>query len=262
MRHGNDMHDSSAGRREASGPRTARNHTESRQVMARIKTALVIGGGRPQAGPPLLAPAIAVAVLTLAYVVVNRATPQPDATGAEVLQYAQNHGGLIRLGALLLAASAVPLALCAAVLYRRLRALGITAPGSAITLVGGVLASSALTFSAMFGWADGRLSADSPGALARALADLSFLSGGPAYAVSFALLAAGISVTTFKADLLPRAASWAGLLLSAVGMVSMLTLVTLGFAYLLPVVRFGGIVWLLFVAALLPRTRPRTAKQD
>src|SRR5690348_6101740 len=95
--------------------------------------AAAAGGRRPQTGPPLLAPTVSVAALTVAYTVVNRATPHPDATGAEVLRYAQEHGAAARLGALLLLASAVPLALCAAVLYRRLRALGITAPGSAIT---------------------------------------------------------------------------------------------------------------------------------
>lgn len=213
-------------------------------------------GRRPQSGPPLLAPVLAYAVLTVAYVVVNRSTPHPDASGLEVLHYTQAHDTAIKLGAFLLFASAVPLALSAAVLYRRLRALGITAPGSAITLVGGVLAAGALTASAMFTWSGGRLPADAGPALARALADLSFLSGGPAYAVMFALLIAGISVTGLLAGLLPRAVTWTGLVLAAAGMLSTLTLLASGFSYLLPVVRFGGTVWLVFVAALLPRTRP------
>ncbi|TKA08321.1 DUF4386 domain-containing protein [Actinacidiphila oryziradicis] len=211
---------------------------------------------RPQSGPPLLAPVLAFAVLTVAYVVVNRSTPRPDASGLAVLHYAQAHGTAIKVGAFLLSASAVPLALSAAVLYRRLRALGITAPGSAITLVGGVLASTALTLSAMFTWSGGRLPADAGPALARALADLSFLSGGPAYAVMFALLIAGVSVPGLLAGLLPRAVTWTGLVLAAVGMLSTLTLLASGFGYLLPVVRFGGTIWLVFVAALLPRTRP------
>ncbi|MEU6894867.1 DUF4386 domain-containing protein [Streptomyces sp. NPDC046557] len=212
-------------------------------------------GRRPQSGPPLLAPVLAFAALTVAYVVVNRSTPHPDASGAEVLAYAQPHGAAIKLGAFLMFASAVPLALTAAVLYRRLRALGITAPGSAITLVGGVLASTALTLSAMFTWSGGRLPADVGPGLARALADLSFLSGGPAYAVMFALLVAGISVTGLFAGLLPRAVTWTGLVLAAAGMLSTLSLLAFGFGYLLPVVRFGGLVWLVFAAALLPRTR-------
>ncbi|MFJ4920988.1 DUF4386 domain-containing protein [Streptomyces sp. NPDC088725] len=210
---------------------------------------------RPQSGPPLLAPVLAFAVLTVVSVVVNRSTPHPDASGLAVLHHARTHGTEIKAGAFLLFGSAVPLAVTAAVLYRRLRALGITAPGSAITLVGGVLAAAALTFSAMFAWAGGRLPADSGPALARVLADLSFLSGGPAYAVMFALLIAGISVSGLLTGLLPRAVTWTGLVLAAAGMLSTLTLLASGFSYLLPVARFGGVVWLVFVAALLPRTR-------
>lgn len=216
-------------------------------------------GRRPQSGPPLLAPVLAMTGLTIAYVIVNRATPRPDASGAEVLKYAAAHGTAISVGAMLLFASAVPLAITSAVLYRRLRALGITAPGSAITLVGGVLASGALILSAFFSWAGGRLSEAADPALGRALADLSFLSVGVGYVVTFALLIAGVSVTGLLGRLLPRPLAWAGLVLAAVGMLSTFTLVASGVGFLLPVVRFGGLVWLVWVAAVLPLTRPRTA---
>lgn len=212
---------------------------------------------RPQAGPPLLAPVLALAALTVAYVVVNRATPHPDASGLAVLRYAVAHQGLSKFGAFLLLSSAAPLALTAAVLYRRLRALGITAPGSAITLVGGVLAASASVLSGLFSWTLARLPADASPALARALADLAYLAGGPAYAMGFALLIAGVSVTGLLGGLLARPLSWTGLVLAAVGMLALLSLLVSGFGFLLPVVRFGGTVWLIFVAALLPRTRPR-----
>ena len=216
-------------------------------------------GRRPQSGPPLLAPVLAMTVLTVGYVILNRATPRPDASGAEVLRYAAAHGTAISSGALLLFASAVPLAIASAVLYRRLRALGITAPGSAITLVGGVLASGALILSALFSWAGGRLPEAADPALARALADLSFLSGGPGYVVTFALLIAGVSVTGLLGRLVPRPLAWAGLVLAALGMLSTFTLVASGAGFLLPVVRFGGLVWLVWAAAVLPRSRPRTA---
>jgi hypothetical protein len=215
---------------------------------------------RPQSGPPLLAPVLAMTVLTVGYVIVNRATPRPDASGAEVLRYAAAHGTQIAWGSLLLFASAVPLVIASAVLYRRLRALGITAPGSAITLVGGVLASGALILSALFSWAGGRLADGAQPALARALADLSFLAGGPGYVVTYALLIAGVSVTCLLARLLSRPLAWTGLALAVLGMLSMFTLVAHGAGFLLPVVRFGGLVWLVWVAAVLPRSRPRTAR--
>ena len=215
---------------------------------------------RPQSGPPLLAPVLAFTALTVAYVVVNRSTPHPDASGLAVLDYTRAHGTTIKVGAFLLFSSAVPLALTAAVLYRRLRALGITAPGSAITLAGGVLAAGWLALSGMLAWTQGRLPADASPALARALADLSYASGGPGFVVMFALLLAGVSVPGLLAGLLPRALSWTGLVLAAVGMLSSLTLLVPGFGYLLPVVRFGGTLWLVLVAARLPLTRPRTMR--
>lgn len=210
---------------------------------------------RPQRGPPLLIPVLAYTALTIAAVIVNRSTPHPDATALAVLTYDHAHSTTIKLGSFLLFASAVPLTITAAVLYRRLRALGITAPGSAMTLAGGILASAALTMSAMFGWTGAHLPADATAPLARALADLSFLAGGPGFAVMLALLIAGISVPALLAGLLPRPLAWAGLALAVLGALSTLTLLNLVFGPALPIVRFGGIIWLIAAAALLPHTR-------
>lgn len=211
---------------------------------------------RPQSGPPLLVPVLAYAALTIAYVIANRSTPHPGASAADVLRYAHAHHTAMKVGSFFMLGSAVPVALVAAVVYRRLRALGITAPGSAIALVGGVLAASALTLSAMFGWTGGHLTPDAAPSLARALADLSYLSGGPAFSMMFALLIAGVSVPSLLARLMPRVMSWIGLVLAAAGALSTLTLLSDGFGFLLPIVRFGGLVWLIVAAAMLPRTRP------
>jgi len=209
----------------------------------------------PQRGPVLLVPVIAYAVLTGAAVIVNRSTPRPDVIAQTALAYDHAQGAVITLGSFLLFASAVPLTITVAVLYRRLRALGITAPGATMTLTGGVLAASALTMSGLFGWAGARLGADATPSLARALADLSFLTGGPGFVVMFALLIAGLSVPALLTGLLPRPLAWIGLALGVVGALSTLTLLDLRFAVTLPVVRFGGALWLIAAAALLARTR-------
>src|SRR5262249_58669725 len=96
---------------------------------------------------------------------------------------------------------------------------------------------------------------DSPPALAGALADISFLAGGPAYAVTFALLIAGIAVPMLLSGTLPRLLTVAGLVIAAAGAVSTVTLLSLGFGFLLPVVRFGGLIWLVAAAVLMPVTR-------
>lgn len=217
---------------------------------------------RPQAGPPLLAPVIAYALLTVCAVAVNVSTPRPDASAASVLHYVQSHQTSIRVGSWLLFASAAPLALVAAVVYRRLRALGITAPGSAIALVGGVLASAALTLSGMSMWVGGRLAGDTPPALARALADLGFVAGGPAFAVAFGMLLLGIAVPALILGLVPRPVAWVGLVIGTLGEFSSLALLGSGFAYLLPIVRFLGLIWLILAAAILPTTRHRSSRRD
>jgi hypothetical protein len=213
----------------------------------------------PQSGPPLLVPVLAYAALTVIGVIVNRSTPHPDASGAAVLTYATAHTTTVKVGAWLLFATATPLTVTSAVIYRRLRALGITAPASAIALAGGVLAAGALALSGIFAWAGGRLPADASPALARALADLSFLTGGPLFAATLALLVAGLAVPGWLAGLLPRPLVLTGFVIAAAGVVSTVTLLSLGFGFLLPIVRFGGTAWLIAAAAMLPRTRQSRA---
>jgi hypothetical protein len=210
---------------------------------------------RPKQRAPLLVPVIAYAALTVAAVIVNRSTPHPDASGLAVLTYDRAHATAIRVGSFLLFASAVPLTVATAAAYRRLRALGVAAPGSAITLAGGVLAAGALMMSGLFGWVGGHLGAGATGSLARALADLSFLTGGPGFAVALALAITGISVPGLLGRLLPRPLALIGVALGAVGALSTLTLVNLDFGPALPVVRFGGTIWLIVAAALLGRGR-------
>ncbi len=47
------------------------------------------------------------------------------------------------------------------------------------------------------------------------------------------------------------------LVIAAIGMLSTATLLTLTLGLTVPVVRFGGLIWLLAVSALLTHTRPR-----
>jgi hypothetical protein len=58
---------------------------------------------------------------------------------------------------------------------------------------------------------------------------------------------------------LPRAWAWAGLVIAALGMLSLLSLLTPALYPLLPVGRFGGLIWLVAASILLPHDRPRRA---
>src|SRR5258706_9261724 len=147
---------------------------------------------RPQSGPPLIAPAIAVVVLTIAGVAIGAGAPRPDATAADVLAYAQTHATAMRWGAFFAFGASVPLAIWSATAYRRLRALGVTAPGSAIALAGGLLAASMAALSGLVTWVGSRVDANAE--LAAALRDLTFATGGPGFVTFFGLLLAGVSV--------------------------------------------------------------------
>ncbi|GAA4892157.1 DUF4386 family protein [Streptomyces coeruleoprunus] len=208
----------------------------------------------------LLTGALSYAVLTVAYVVTNRATPQPGTPGRDILRYVRDNGTAIDLGAFLLLVAAVllvPVAATLARLVRHRQSADMSAAAATAALAGGVLASGALASSAVLAWTLGRLPEQAPAALARALADLSFLTGGIGYAVSFALLAAGTCLAARGSGILPRACATTGLVIAAAGLAATLTLVVFGFSYLLPVVRFGGTAWLVWAALAL--ARPRSA---
>jgi hypothetical protein len=211
---------------------------------------------RPQSGPPLIAPGLAYSILTIAGIAVAADVPRPGAPPGDVLAYAQGHASTMRVSAFLALAAAVPLAIWSAAVYRRLRALGITAPGSAIALAGGVLASGFAALSGLIGWVASR--ADDSAPVAAVVRDLSFMTGGPGFVAFFGLLLAGVSVPMLLLRI-ARPAAIAGLVLAAVAELSTLTLLTLNAAVTLPFARFGGIAWLIAVSLLLPVSRPRNA---
>ena len=101
----------------------------------------------PQGGPPLLAPALAYGALLIASVAVWIGAPQAGASAASTLSYAQSHTGQMHVEAVLVFGAALPLAIWTATVYRRLRTLGVTAPGAVIGLAGGILAAASLAIS-------------------------------------------------------------------------------------------------------------------
>src|SRR5438034_5615584 len=210
-----------------------------------------------QGGPPLLAPALAFTVLTVAAILVNHGVPGPRSDAATVLAYYRDHATALRIGGLLQFGAAIPLAIWAATVTQRLRTLGVNAPGPMLGLAGGLLAAGFLGLSGLLEWAGSGLGDDAP--LAGTLAELTFATGGPGHVVPLALLVAGVAVPVLLVRLVWPSLAWAGLVIAAVGMVSTLTLAWLGLAVTLPVARFGAIAWILAISVVLPVRRPRAA---
>ena len=188
------------------------------------------------------------------------AFPSPYADPAVIAAHFAGRPDAVLAGGVLLFGSSVPLAIYAATASARLRQLGVTAPGATIGLVGGVLASGALAASGLLTWTLARPAVREAGPLVRALADLTFLTGGPAHVVFLGLLVAGIAVPALLLGLLPRAVAVAGLVIAAVAELSFLSLAVPALSLLIPLARFPGLVWLVVAGFLLPNQRPRRSR--
>ncbi|HEY6422150.1 MAG TPA: DUF4386 domain-containing protein [Pseudonocardiaceae bacterium] len=221
-------------------------------------------GGRPnrtQGGPPLALLAGLSLLLLFAGLAVSAALggviPSPFADPSVIGAYFAGEPDAVRASAVLLFASAVPLALFAATVSSRLRALGVTAPGATIALAGGMLSAGMLSGSALLGWVLSRPAVRVEPAQVRALHDLSFLTGGVAHVVFLGLLIAGTAVPGLLLGLLPRPVAIAGLVIAALAELATVALIWDQAAVLLPIARFPGLLWLTVASFLLTRTRPR-----
>jgi hypothetical protein len=213
----------------------------------------------PQGGPPLLAVALPYAVFTLAGLFLGFGLVRPDDPPAEVARLLLENRTAATVLAAAVVAAAVPLAIWSATAYRRLRRLGVTAPGSAIAFAGGILASASLALSGLVSWTAATTAPVMTPEILRALTTLGFAAGGPGFVPFFALLMAGVAVPGLLLGVLPRVWAWAGLVVAAVGMLSVFSLLTPVLYPLLPVGRFGGLIWLVAASVLLPQSRPHRA---
>jgi hypothetical protein len=179
----------------------------------------------------------------------------PFATTMAVAERLREGAVGLRVAALLQFGAAIPLGIFAATAYARQLRLGVRVPGPVIGLFGGIFASVFAALSGLLTWLLSRPEVTVDGALAHAISFLSFLTGGVGYAVGLGLLVAGIAVPAFILRLLPRWLAGIGLVLALVGELSFLSLAVDPLEYLLPVARFGGLIWLVAVGFLLPRNR-------
>ncbi|HEX9337551.1 MAG TPA: DUF4386 domain-containing protein [Pseudonocardiaceae bacterium] len=210
-----------------------------------------------QGGPPLIVPALVATLLTAITVVLGASGPRSTDSGADALAYDLGHHTLLVVLGTVLFGVSVPLAIWTGATYRRLRQLGVTAPGTAIGLAGGLLAAASLAVSGLVTWAAGESATAGDPGLARAMTDLAFATGGAGFVVPFGLLIAGVAVPSLILRFVPRPLAWIGLVIGALAMLATFSLVVPALDPLLPVGRFGGLIWLCVVSVLLPHSRAR-----
>lgn len=210
---------------------------------------------RRQGGPPPLVPALVYGALLVATVALLAGAPHHGSPAASTLSWSRAHTGTLHAAALLIFGAAAPLAIWTATIYRRLRTLGVTAPGAVIGLSGGLLASASLALSGLVTWTLAEAAPVASPALAKVLTDLAFASGAAGFVVPLALLLAGVAVPSLILRLTPAPLAWAGLAVAAVGVLSTFTLVTPALDATLPIARFGGLAWIIAASLLLPANR-------
>lgn len=219
------------------------------------------------AGPPLpvvagVSAALFVAGLAVPAALSGEAYPAPGGGIGALQSYVSSHSDALRVGSLFHLASSIPLAVFTAAAVARLHALGVRAAGPLIALAGGVLASAALALSASARWALAESGSASSTSVIHVVNDVSYVAGGPWHVMALGLLIAGVAVSSAFHGLLPRGVWVPGVALAVICELAVLALVSDAAAYLLPVGRFGGLVWLIAAGAMLPRSRTRRALTD
>lgn len=182
------------------------------------------------------------------------ASPFGDTTS--VAGFFAHHTLAARVSALLQFGSAIPLGIYTATVYSRQRQLGIRVPGPAIGQFGGIFAAILLAVSAIVTWTQSQPVVSPHPELTHAFAYVAFATGGFAHVVGLGLLVAGLAVPALILRTMPTWVSWTGLAIALLAELSFLTMVLEPVQYLIPVGRFGSLIWLIAAGFLLPRTRP------
>jgi hypothetical protein len=223
-------------------------------------------------GPPLLALALVVTVLFLGSLITTALMthgghlPSPFEPARTTAGFFAEQAAAVRLSAFLQLGAAIVLGNFAAATASRLRFLGIHAAGVQIALFGGIAAALLAALSCLLQWVltQPEITID-PGVIHLVHLAL-FAFGGIGHVAAAGLLLAGASLAAGISGLLPRWLMWLGLTLAAVSELATFTLIVREAAYLLPIARFGTLVWMIAVGACLPKSwaeaeRTRRANQ-
>jgi hypothetical protein len=229
-------------------------------------TKIDAGARRRPDGPPAGFLATISLLLSVAAVAVPLALsragfPTPATPPDQVATYLTAHHLAATWAGLLTFAASVPTGIYAATVYARLLKLGIRVPGPNIAFLGGITASVMLAASGLLLWSLGQAATDVPPSVLHLLSDLVFALGGVGFVGGLGLLIAGIAVPALILRLVPRWLAWVGLVLAVASEVSFLALLWTGLDVLLPLGRFGGLLWLAGIGFLLPRTRHDVSSQ-
>lgn len=181
--------------------------------------------------------------------------PSPYGGTEIVAGFFDTHGLAARTAAMLQLGSSVPLGIYAATVYARQQRLGIRVPGPNIGLFGGTAAAILLAVSACITWTQSQPAVSDQAAVVHALSFASFATGGFAHVLGLGLLVAGIAIPSLMLRLTPAWVNVVGIVVAVIAELSFLAMVIEPLQFLIPIGRFGSLVWLVIAGFLLPKTR-------
>lgn len=176
----------------------------------------------------------------------------PHDSVEKAVAYMAEYGWTIRLGSFFELASAIPLGIFIAATIGRLRFLGIRSAGEPIAFLGGVGAITMLVLSALTNWSLTRPGIPQAAGAAAALRAISFAAAGPGFVVLLGFFLAGVSLAAGLHHSLPRWLMGFGILIGIACELAAFTVLNFQAGYLIPVGRFGSIVWMIGVSLTLP----------
>ena len=162
----------------------------------------------------------------------------------------------VRFASMLQVASAIVLGVYAVAVHARQQQLGVKIPGPGIGLFGGTTAAVLLAVSSCITWTQSQSVVNADPELTHAFAYASFAAGGFAHVLGLGLFVAGVAFPGLVLRLLPAAFARVGLGIAALAELSILTMVLEPAQFLIPIGRFGSLIWLIAAGFLLFRTRP------
>jgi hypothetical protein len=186
---------------------------------------------------------------------IGAAYPTPYDAVQKAQIYYGTFASTVRIYAFIIFWSALPLGIYTAFMTARLRALNLHKGGTTIALFGGIGASVFIALSALCTWILSQPSITENAGATRAVQLLSFATGGTGHVVLAGLLIAGISVPAGIARIIPKWVMISGIVLASLCVLSMLNMVFSSLFVMLPLGRFGGMIWMIIAGFTIKKSR-------
>lgn len=207
--------------------------------------------------PALVSAGLFVLSLLVGLVAAGKPYASPFVDDAVSARFFADHGTAVQWMALFQFGSAIALVVASTAIGSRLRALAPDhSSRTALAVAGGIVAAALLALNGLVQWALAHPAVNADPATRRGLHYLFFGMGGFGHVAALGLLVGGVALVSLRTGVLPRWFTMVSLVISALALLSPLTMVGESLTALIPLGRFPTLVWLVAIGFLL--RKPRT----